>query len=74
VNSLILAGFFHAGRDSGAGDHDAPEPARHQDRRRSELDYEVNRRAESEIQRLSRKLNLVDEKIDDIADLIRKND
>ena len=43
------------------------------DRLRGELDYEVNRRAESEIQGLSRKLNLVDEKIDDIADLMRKN-
>ena len=38
------------------------------DRLRGELDYDVNRRAESEIQNLSRKLNLVDEKIDDIAD------
>jgi CRP/FNR family transcriptional regulator, cyclic AMP receptor protein len=43
------------------------------DRLRGELDYEVNRRAESEIQNLSRKLNLVDEKMDDIADLMRKN-
>jgi CRP/FNR family cyclic AMP-dependent transcriptional regulator len=42
------------------------------DRLRGELDYEVNRRAESEIQGLSRKLNLVDEKIDDIADLLRR--
>jgi CRP/FNR family transcriptional regulator, cyclic AMP receptor protein len=44
------------------------------DRLRGELDYEVNRRAESEIQGLSRKLNLVDEKIDDIADLVRRKD
>jgi uncharacterized membrane protein len=44
------------------------------DRLRGELDYEVNRRAESEIQGLSRKLNLVDEKIDDIADLMRRKD
>jgi CRP/FNR family transcriptional regulator, cyclic AMP receptor protein len=43
------------------------------DRLRGELDYEVNRRAESEIQGLSRKLNLVDEKIDDMVDLMRKN-
>ena len=43
------------------------------DRLRGELDYEVNRRAESEIQNLSRKLNLVDEKIDDIADSMRKS-
>jgi len=41
------------------------------DRLRGELDYEVNRRAESEIQGLSRKLNLVDEKMDDVADLLR---
>jgi CRP/FNR family transcriptional regulator, cyclic AMP receptor protein len=42
------------------------------DRLRGELDYDVNRRAESEIQGLARKLNLVDEKIDDVADLLRK--
>jgi uncharacterized membrane protein len=43
------------------------------DRLRGELDYDVNRRAESEIQGLARKLNLLDEKIDDVADLLRKN-
>jgi CRP/FNR family cyclic AMP-dependent transcriptional regulator len=42
------------------------------DRVRGELDYEVNRRAESEIQGLARKLNLLDEKMDDIGDLLRK--
>jgi CRP/FNR family cyclic AMP-dependent transcriptional regulator len=41
------------------------------DRLRSELDFEVNRRAESEIQGLSRKLHSIDERIDDLADLIR---
>jgi len=41
------------------------------DRVRSELDFDVNRRAESEIQALSRKLNLLDEKIDDVGDLLR---
>jgi uncharacterized membrane protein len=41
------------------------------DRLRSELDFDVNRRAESEIQTLSRKLNLLDEKIDDMGDLLR---
>src|SRR5262249_28427808 len=41
------------------------------DRLRGELDYEVNRRAESEIQGLARKLNLLDEKIDDVASLLR---
>jgi uncharacterized membrane protein len=42
------------------------------DRVRSELDFDVNRRAESEIQGLSRKLNLVAEKIDDIEVLLRE--
>jgi uncharacterized membrane protein len=44
------------------------------DRLRSELDFDVNRRAESEIQALSRKLNLLDEKIDDVGDLLRKKE
>jgi len=42
------------------------------DRLRGELDYEVNRRAESEIQGLSRTLNHVHEKVDDIVDLLRQ--
>ena len=42
------------------------------DRLRSELDFEVNRRAESEIQGLARKLHLLDEKISDIEELLRK--
>ncbi len=42
------------------------------DRLRGELDYDVNRRAESEIQGLARKLHLLDEKIDDVGDLLRK--
>jgi uncharacterized membrane protein len=42
------------------------------DRLRGELDFEVNRRAESEIQGLSRKLNLVTDKIGDIEDLLRE--
>ena len=42
------------------------------DRVRGELDYEVNRRAESEIQGLARKLNLIGEKMDDFEDLLRK--
>jgi CRP/FNR family transcriptional regulator, cyclic AMP receptor protein len=41
------------------------------DRVRSELDYSVNRRAESEIQGLARKLHLLGEKMDDIEDLVR---
>jgi uncharacterized membrane protein len=42
------------------------------DRLRGELDYDVNRRAASDIQGLSRKLNLLGEKIGDIEDLLRK--
>jgi uncharacterized membrane protein len=42
------------------------------DRVRSELDFEVNVRAESEIQALASRLNLVTDKLDDIDDLIRK--
>lgn len=41
------------------------------DRLRGELDFDVNRRAASDIQGLSRKLNLLDEKIDDIGTLLR---
>ena len=41
------------------------------DRLRGELDYQVNRRAESEILRLSGRLHLVGEQIGDIEDLIR---
>jgi CRP/FNR family cyclic AMP-dependent transcriptional regulator len=42
------------------------------DRLRGELDYDVNRRAESEIQGLARKLNTLCEKIDDVEDLLRE--
>src|SRR5437867_3482274 len=41
------------------------------DRLRSELDFDVNRRAASDIQGLSRKLNPSGEKIADIEDLLR---
>ena len=41
------------------------------DRLRGELDFDVNKRAASDIQGLSRKLNLLDEKIDDIGTLLR---
>jgi CRP/FNR family cyclic AMP-dependent transcriptional regulator len=41
------------------------------DRLRSELDFDVNRRAESEIQGLSRKLNGLGEQVCDLQDLIR---
>ncbi|HTV78799.1 MAG TPA: DUF1003 domain-containing protein [Steroidobacteraceae bacterium] len=43
------------------------------DRLRGELDFDVNRRAASDIQGLARKLNLLDEKIDDIGQLLRQS-
>ena len=41
------------------------------DRLRGELDYDVNRRAEMEIQSLAAKLNLIVDKIDDVHDHLR---
>ena len=41
------------------------------DRLRGELDYEVNRRAEAEIQGLAGKLNHIGEKVADIEDMLR---
>jgi uncharacterized membrane protein len=41
------------------------------DRVRSELDYEVNRRAAADIQALARKLHLLGEQVSDLEDLIR---
>jgi uncharacterized membrane protein len=42
------------------------------DRLRGELDYNVNRRAEAEIQGLARKLNLLGEKMGDVEDMLRE--
>ncbi|MFY9675891.1 MAG: DUF1003 domain-containing protein [Terriglobales bacterium] len=42
------------------------------DRLRSELDFDVNRRSETEIQGLAQKLNLLGEKIGDVEELLRK--
>jgi len=42
------------------------------DRLRGELDYDVNRRAEKEIQSVTQKINLLDDKIDDVTELLRK--
>jgi CRP/FNR family cyclic AMP-dependent transcriptional regulator len=42
------------------------------DRVRGELDYDVNRRAESEIQTLSNRVNLLADKIGDVDDLLRQ--
>src|SRR5216684_2694775 len=41
------------------------------DRLRGELDYEVNRRAETEIQGLAHKINLIGDKLGDVEDLLR---
>jgi CRP/FNR family cyclic AMP-dependent transcriptional regulator len=41
------------------------------DRLRGELDFDVNRRAEAEVQALSRKLNTIADKIDDLEELMR---
>lgn len=42
------------------------------DRLRSELDFEVNRRAESEIQSLAHRLSLLMDKVVDVEDLVRE--
>jgi uncharacterized membrane protein len=42
------------------------------DRLRADLDFDVNRRAESEIQGVSQKMSMLDQKMDDIADLLRE--
>jgi uncharacterized membrane protein len=42
------------------------------DRVRGELDFDVNRRAESEIQGVSRKLHQLTEKIEDLEELVRE--
>jgi uncharacterized membrane protein len=44
------------------------------DRLRSELDYDVNRRAASDIQALSAKIHLLTDKVDDIDELVRGRD
>jgi len=43
------------------------------DRPRGELDFDVNRRAESEIRELARKLNHLNDRVGDLDDLIRGN-
>jgi uncharacterized membrane protein len=42
------------------------------DRLRGELDFDVNRRAEAEIKNLAAKLNLLDDKLDDVGGLLRQ--
>ena len=43
------------------------------DRLRSELDFDVNRRAHQEIQGLAHKLNLFGDRLGDIEDMLRVN-
>jgi uncharacterized membrane protein len=43
------------------------------DRLRSELDFDVNRRAESEIQGLAHKIHLLTDKVGDVEDFLREN-
>src|SRR5438270_133123 len=43
------------------------------DRLRGELDYEVNRRAETEIQGLARRLNQIGDQVGELEELIRRN-
>jgi uncharacterized membrane protein len=43
------------------------------DRVRSELDFDVNRRSESEIQGLARKVNVINDKLEDLEELLRGN-
>jgi len=43
------------------------------DRLRGELDYDVNRRAEREIQSVTDKLHHLDDKLEDVADLLRQH-
>jgi uncharacterized membrane protein len=63
----------HAPRgDSDAGEHDEPNRQDTKDRLRGEFDFAVNRRDESEVQALSRKLNTITGKIDDLEDLVRR--
>jgi uncharacterized membrane protein len=42
------------------------------DRVRGELDFDVNRRAEAEIQTLSHRLSQLVDKMEDVEDLVRK--
>ena len=44
------------------------------DRVRSELDFEINRRAESEIQSLSNRVTLLLDKLDDVQELVRRKE
>ncbi|MGB9093063.1 MAG: DUF1003 domain-containing protein [Gallionella sp.] len=41
------------------------------DRLRNELDFDVNRRAHTEIQGLARRINLLYDKIEDVEEILR---
>jgi CRP/FNR family transcriptional regulator, cyclic AMP receptor protein len=43
------------------------------DRLRGELDFDVNRRSEREIQGVTHKLNVLDDRLEDVTDLLRKH-
>jgi CRP/FNR family cyclic AMP-dependent transcriptional regulator len=43
------------------------------DRLRGELDFDVNRRAEREIQGVTHKLNVLDDRLEDVTNLLRKH-
>jgi CRP/FNR family transcriptional regulator, cyclic AMP receptor protein len=43
------------------------------DRLRGELDFDVNRRAEREIQGVTHKLSVLDDRLEDVTDLLRKH-
>jgi uncharacterized membrane protein len=43
------------------------------DRLRSEMDFEINRRAEAEIRGIAQRLNQQDERIGDLEELVRKD-
>ena len=67
-------GYFRAGLpylDAVEWSFNMQEPAQRMRLERGELDFDVNRRAASDIQGLARKLNLLDEKIDDVGNLLR---
>jgi CRP/FNR family transcriptional regulator, cyclic AMP receptor protein len=42
------------------------------DRLRGELDYDVNRRAEKEIQNVTQKISVLDDKMEDLAEMLRQ--
>ena len=65
---------LHARGDPSPGHHDEARTGRTpRTGLRGELDFDVNRRAASDIQGLARKLNLLDEKMDDVNGLLARD-